>query len=307
MANETDVIAELRAFTRFYTVVADVLNESLLHSAFSLTECRVIYELAQRERPTAADLARDLKLDPAFLSRILRRLKGAGLVLTGPSEHDGRQRILTLSEAGRAAFAELDAASQSQAGELLAPLAGSERASLLRALATVRSLLDRSGAGSAPFIIRDHRPGDIGWIVHRHGVIYHEEYGWDEGFEALVAEIAGRFLAEHDPRREHCWVAERHGEVVGSVFLVDAGDGVAKLRLLYVEASARGLGVGRALVRQCLSFARQCGYRRMTLWTNDVLTAARRIYETEGFQLVESAAHHSFGKDLVGETWQREL
>lgn len=307
MLDEAQAIAELRAFTRFYTVLADVLDEGLLQSVFSLAECRVLYELAHREGPTAADLARDLGLDPAYLSRILRKLKGARLLVTGPSASDGRQRILALTEAGCAAFGELDAASQRQARDLLAPLTVGERAALIRALGTVRSILDRSCADAAPFIIRDTRLGDIGWIIHRHGVIYHEEFGWDESFEALVAEIAGRFLAGHDPRREHCWVAERHGEVVGSVFLVDAGDGVAKLRLLYVEATARGLGVGRALVHQCLSFARQCGYRRMTLWTNDVLTAARRIYETEGFELVERAPHHSFGQDLVGETWQRDL
>lgn len=297
----------LRAFNRFYTALLGALNERLLESAYSLTEARVLYELAQRGRATAAELARDLNIDPAYLSRIVAKFRKAGLVSASQSASDGRARSLALSEDGEAAFAVLDRASSDEVSALIAPLSAPERNTLARAAGTIRSLLGDDTDGREPYLIRSHRPGDLGWVIHRHAVLYAEEYGFDQSFETLVAQVAHDFLASHDPRREHCWMAERHGEPVGSVTVVDGGDGVAKLRLLYVEPSARGLGIGGRLVDECLHFARRAGYRRMTLWTNDILHAAQHIYQARGFELTAEEPHHSFGLDLVGQTWERDL
>ncbi|MFE1601995.1 bifunctional helix-turn-helix transcriptional regulator/GNAT family N-acetyltransferase [Methylobacterium sp. ID0610] len=303
-AHTDDPVAAVRAFNRFYTRQIGLLDEGLHRSAFSLTEARVLYELAHRDGLTASDLGQDLGLDAGYLSRLLKRFAAQGLLLRAPSAEDGRRQVLALTEAGRGAFAPLDAASRREVGAMLDRLPEADRAALVRAMRTVQRLL---GEPPAPIALRPFRPGDTGWIIHRQGRLYAEEYGWDDGFEALVADILAGFAANHDPARERGWVAMRGDEPVGSIFLMRQSDAVAKLRLLYVEAAARGTGTGRRLVETCLAFAREAGYRQVTLWTNDVLVPARRLYEQAGFRLTESAPHRSFGADLVGETWTLDL
>ncbi len=298
--------AALRRFNRFYTRQIGVLNEGLLLSAFSLTEARVLYELAHREQPSASELSVELGLDAGYLSRILRSLERRGLLAREPSADDGRRRHLALTRKGRAAFAKLDARSQEEVRGILARLSDPEQGRLLEAMQTIERLLGAPGPGPA-YILRPPQPGDMGWVVHRHGVLYAQEYGWDEQFEALVASIVAEFIRTHDPKRERCWIAERDGEAVGSVFLVKHTESVAKLRLLLVEPSARGLGIGGRLVGECVRTARRLGYRKLTLWTQQTLEAARRIYQQAGFRLVGSEPHHSFGHDLIGETWELEL
>jgi DNA-binding MarR family transcriptional regulator/N-acetylglutamate synthase-like GNAT family acetyltransferase len=299
-------VAAVRRFNRFYTQKIGVLNEGLLRSPFSLAEARMLYELAHRERPTAAELCRDLGLDPGYLSRILRGFARRGLIRRARAAADRRQRLLSLTAKGRAAFAPLDKRSRREIGALLDGLSGDGQARLVGAMRTVEDILG-GRADAAPCRLRPHRPGDMGWVVHRHGALYAQDYGWDERFEALVAEIVAKFIKTFDATRERCWIAERDGEIVGSVFLVRRLRTVAKLRLLLVEPSARGLGLGSRLVEECLRFARQAGYRKVTLWTNDILHAARHIYERAGFRKVASETHHSFGHDLVGETWELTL
>ena len=305
-AGQETRIADIRAFNRFYTRLLGALNEGLLRSPYSLPESRLIYELGSRGRTTAADLAADLGMDPGYLSRLLRKLRDAGLVESIADPVDGRARTLTLTPDGLAAYRSLDEASREEVGGLIAPLRVRESEALLEAMRTIRRLLDPA-APCGPIVIRPYRVGEIGHIVSRHGVLYHEEHGWDGAFEGFVAEIAGAFARAHDPAREGCWVAERDGAFLGSVFVMDAGEGVAKLRMLYVEPAARGLGVGRKLVDHAMAFARAAGYRRMTLWTNDILHSARRIYEAAGFRLVAEDRHISFGQDLVGQNWDLEL
>jgi DNA-binding MarR family transcriptional regulator/GNAT superfamily N-acetyltransferase len=300
-------IDAVRRFTRFYTRRIGVLHEGLLGSPFSLAEGRVIYELAQREGATAAELGKDLGLDAGYLSRILRGFEAKGLTARRPSTSDGRQALLSLTPAGREAFAAMDARSREEVAGLLAPLADTDRAKLVDALRTVEGLVAPDPARRAAFVLRPHQPGDMGWVVHRQGLLYHREYGWDEAFEVLVAEICAAFVKAFDPARERCWIAESEGGIVGSVFLVRQSDEVAKLRLLYVEPKARGMGLGRRLVRECIRFARHKGYRTLTLWTNDILHAARAIYVAEGFRLVAEERHHSFGHDLVGQNWDLDL
>ena len=300
-------IAAIRRFNRFYTQRIGVLREGLHESPFSLAEARVLYELAHRPPVTASALANDLALDPGYLSRILRRFAAQGLIERSRSEADGRQSFITLTTSGRDAFAPLDHASRDEIGTLLAPLAEPEQRRLVAATQSIEALLAERAPLPEPYLLRPHRPGDMGWVVHRHGALYAEEYGWDERFEALVAEVVAAFINNFDPKRERCWIAEREGAVVGSVFLVRKSDEIAKLRLLYVEPTARGLGIGRRLVEECIRFARSAGYRRITLWTNSCLLAARGIYERAGFALVASEPHRSFGHDLVGETWERDL
>jgi DNA-binding MarR family transcriptional regulator/N-acetylglutamate synthase-like GNAT family acetyltransferase len=300
-------VAAVRRFNRFYTQRIGVLEEGLLESSFSLAEARVLYELAQRETPTAREIGRTLGLDPGYLSRILRRFEKAGLVEKERSAGDGRQFLLRLSDAGRQAFAHLDARSATEIGVLLEPLSAPARRRLLAAMTTVSDLLGAAPATPEPFLLRPHRPGDMGWIVHRHAVLYAEAYGWDESFEQLVAEIAAEFLKCYDPKKERCWIAEREGGIVGSVALVRQSETVAKLRLLLVEPEARGLGLGRRLVEECLRFARQAGYRQVTLWTQSILTPARRLYESVGFRLVGQEPRRAFGHDLVSETWEMTL
>lgn len=301
-------IEAVRRFSRFYTKRIGILEESLLGSGLTLSEGRVIFELGRRGEWTAGGIATEFTLDPGYVSRLLGGLEKRRLIARRPSEADGRQAILSLTAEGRERYAFLDGRSRDDIGALLAALAPPDRQRLLSAMAAIETLMGDGPAPRVPYIIRPHRPGDIGWVVSRHGALYAEEYGWDETFEGLVAEIAGSFLKSFDARRERCWIAERAGEIVGSVFLVKGPEErTAKLRLLYVEPSARGLGIGARLVEECRLFARAAGYRRIELWTNSVLASARRIYEAAGYRLVKSEPHHNFGQDLVGETWQLDL
>jgi DNA-binding MarR family transcriptional regulator/GNAT superfamily N-acetyltransferase len=284
------------------------LREGYLESPFSLTEVRVLYELARREETTtASELGEELGLDAGYLSRILRGFEKHGLIHKRPSEADGRRRLLRLTERGREAFAPLDARSRGEIGAMLGgmSIAGQER--LVKAMRTIERLLSGRPDPVIPYLLRPHQPGDMGWVVHRHGILYAREYGWDEHFEALVAEIVAKFIKQYDPRLERCWIAERDDEIVGCVFIVRESEEIAKLRLLLVEPEARGLGIGSRLVEECIRFAQQAGYLKIRLWTNDVLNSARRIYEAMGFQLVHEKPHRSFGHDLVGQTWELML
>jgi DNA-binding MarR family transcriptional regulator/GNAT superfamily N-acetyltransferase len=301
-------VAIVRRFSRFYTRKIGVLHEGLLGSPLSLAEGRVIWELAQRERTTASELAAELGLDTGYLSRILGSFEKRGLIDRRPSEHDGRQNIIALTVPGRALYAEIDAGSRDAVATMLGALDGADQARLVAALETAERLLGHRGQPAGPcYMLRPHQPGDIGWIIHRHGVLYAEEYGLDQTFEALVAQIAAGFIENFDAARERCWIAERQDAVAGAVLLVKDSDEVAKLRLLYVEPAARGLGIGSRLVAECIRFARQARYRKITLWTNDVLVAARRIYQAAGFCLVREEPHRSFGRDLVGQYWELPL
>jgi DNA-binding MarR family transcriptional regulator/GNAT superfamily N-acetyltransferase len=298
-------VAAMRGFNRFYTRRIGVLRQGLLDSEFSLTEARVLYELAHRDRLTATELGRDLGLDPGYLSRILRLFQQRGLLRKEPAPNDGRQSLLSLTAEGRQAQAVLEERSNQEVAATLDALGEGEQARLLRAMRSIEDLL--GGRPPAPYLLRTHQPGDLGWIVQRNAELYAREYGWDGTYEALVAEIVAKFIREFDPARERCWVAERDGERLGSVMLVRRTDTEAQLRLLLVEPAARGQGVGRRLVEECIRYARQCGYKTMMLWTNDVLVSARRIYQAAGFELAGEEQHHSFGKDLVGQTWQLRL
>ena len=305
-----DAVAQVRCFNRFYTRLVGALDEGHLHSSFSLAETRVLYELAHADRRTATELGRDLRLDPGYLSRMLRGFERRGLVERVRSASDGRRSHLQLTRKGRSTFDDLDARASEAVAQLLEPLADGQRRQLLTSIRTIESLLGAtSPPPQAPFVLRPHRPGDMGWVVHRQAVLYGQEYGWDERYEALISRIVADFIERFDPRRERCWIAEREGEIVGSVFLIKhpERDGVAQLRMLYVERSARGLGIGRRLVEECTQFARQTGYKTITLWTNSVLTSARKIYEAEGYQLVHEEPHSRFGHGLVGQTWELEL
>lgn len=301
-------VAAVRRFSRFYTRQIGLLHEGFLTSGLSLTEGRVIYELGQRRAWHAAALAAELELDAGYLSRLLKGFEEKDWIERRPSETDGRQSVIYLTEAGHAVFAEIDGRSRAEVSAMLTRLPEADQGRLVQALATAERLLDgRRAEQPATIVLRPPRAGDMGWVVHRHGVLYAQEYGWDETFEALVAEIVAGFIRNFDAKRERCWIAEQDGGVVGAVFLVRDSDEVAKLRLLYVEPAARGAGIGRRLVEECVRFARETGYRRVTLWTNDVLTAARRIYQAAGFRLVKAEPHHNFGHDLVGENWELAL
>ncbi|WNG53853.1 MarR family transcriptional regulator [Archangium gephyra] len=300
-------VEAVRHFNRFYTQKIGVLREGLLESPFSLTEVRVLYELAHREEPTATELGQELGLDAGYLSRILSRFEKKGLVHKKPSTSDGRRSLLQLTRQGREALAPLDARSSAEVSRMIAGLPPAAQRQLVEAMHTIEGLLGDKAAPKAPYLLRPHQPGDMGWIVHRHGVLYSREYGWDERFEALVASIVAEFIQKLDPKRERCWVAEKDGELVGSVFLAQKSKTVAKLRLLLVEPSARGLGIGSRLVDECVRFARQAGYRKVTLWTNSVLLAARHLYAAAGFQLVHSEPDPLFGEGQVSETWELAL
>jgi DNA-binding MarR family transcriptional regulator/N-acetylglutamate synthase-like GNAT family acetyltransferase len=297
----------VRSFNRFYTRQIGVLDEHLLKSAFSLAEARIIYELAQHENATATELGSELGLDAGYLSRLLADFKKRGLIARKPSETDGRQSLLWLTEKGQKAFAELNAHSHNQIEAMLGRLSSSDQSRLIEAMRAIEGLLGARTEQKVPFIIRPHQPGDMGWITHRHGVLYNEEYGWDEHFEALVSEIVAKFIQNYDSKRERCWIAERNGEIVGSIFLVKKSKTVAQLRLLLVEPSARGMGIGKRLVNECVRFARQTGYKKIILWTQSVLGAARHVYQEAGFQLVHEGPHHSFGHDLVEQIWELKL
>lgn len=301
------LVDAVRRFNRFYTAAIGTLDEGLLKSPLSLAEARLLYEIANSEPAIAAEIAARLQLDMGYVSRILQRFEDRGLIRRKPSRADGRQNIITLSAAGRREFARLDQRSNEQVAAMLAPLGPEKQRTLQQSMTAIESIFAaEESSKKRPFLLRAHRPGDMGWIVHRHGALYAREYGWDERFEALVARITADFIEHYDAKLERCWIAERDGEFVGCVFLVRdrEQEGTAKLRLLLVEPSARGMGVGRELVRQCTQFARQAGYARLVLWTNSVLSSARRIYEHEGFRLIEEEEHQSFGVKLVGQYWE---
>lgn len=306
----------VRRFNRFYTRQIGVLNRGYLDSPFSLTQVRVLYELAHREQTTASELAADLGLDEGYLSRVLRRFHARGLIGKKAAERDGRQSVLWLTAQGRKVIGPLEVRARRQIGAILKPLTADEQTRLVSAMGTIEGLLDardqpltggRLDRRRTGYVLRSPRPGDMGWVVHRHGALYAQEYGWNQEFEALVAGIVSTFVERFDPARERCWIAERDGQMLGCVFLVRKSNTVAKLRLLLVEPAARGLGLGSRLVDECIRFAREAGYRTMTLWTNSILHAARRIYQRAGFRLVHKESHHSFGHDLVSETWELTL
>jgi DNA-binding MarR family transcriptional regulator/N-acetylglutamate synthase-like GNAT family acetyltransferase len=302
-----DRVRAVRRFNRFYTKRLGLLQQGMVGSPFSLAEGRVLYELAHRDRPTASDVGKALDLDAGYLSRLLRGFGRRGLVAASASATDRRQRHLQLTASGRRASEKLDDGSQKAVGTLLRRLSAADQRRLVGAVQTIETLLGDAEPGRVPYILRPPEPGDMGWVVQRHGSLYAEEYGYDRHFEGLVASIVSRFVAEFDSARERCWIAERDGETVGSVFLVRKSEHVAKLRLLIVDPAARGLGIGARLVAECVKFARQSGYRKITLWTHRQLNAARHLYREAGFQLVHKQPVHSFGLDLVDETWDLHL
>jgi len=302
-----EIVDAVRAFNRFYTRHIGLLHKSYLESAFSLTEARVLYELAHRDGPSATELTRDLDLDAGYLSRMLLGFKKRGLIGRRASDDDGRQSHISLTAKGRKAFLPLEAKSRKKIAAMLDPVTPEDRDRLANAMGCIQTVLSEEKPDRAPYVLRPHRPGDMGWVIHRHGVLYAREYGYDETFEALVAEIAAKFIQNFDYKRERCWIAERDGDNLGSVFLVQQSADVAKLRLLLVEPSARGLGIGKRLVEECVTFARDVGYKKIMLWTQSELVAARGIYEKAGFKLVAEEPHHSFGHDLVAGTWELKL
>jgi DNA-binding MarR family transcriptional regulator/GNAT superfamily N-acetyltransferase len=301
----------VRHFNRFYTHRIGALGAAHLGSEFSLTEVRVLYELAHGERTTASGIAAALEIDRGYLSRMLRAFKRRGLITTRRDAADRRHTHLALTAAGRKAFAPLDRKARDEVVQMLAPLSDSRQRRVVSAMATIRGSLEPrlrpARQIEEPYTLRSHRPGDMGWIVHRHGALYQAEYGYDERFEALVARVVADFIEHLDPARERCWIAERNGETVGSVFVVAKSKHVAKLRLLLVEPSARGLGIGKRLVDEVVQFARGAGYRKVVLWTQSELTAARRIYHAAGFRRVREESHRSFGTPAVAEVWELEL
>jgi DNA-binding MarR family transcriptional regulator/GNAT superfamily N-acetyltransferase len=303
-------VADVRRFNRFYTRQIGVLQEGLLSSPFSLTEVRLMYEIAHRKNLTAVELCRELGLDAGYMSRILKAFERRGLVKRKRSGKDGRRSLLALTAQGWKTFRPLDARSNRQVATMLERLSNPRRKLLVEAMHTIESTVNPQSQrdDTASYVLRPHRPGDMGWVVHRHGALYWKEYGYDERFEAVVAKIVGQFVERFDPRREHCWMAEKDGEIVGSVFLVAKSKTVAKLRLLLVEPSARGFGIGRRLVAECIQFAREAGYRKMMLWTQSELGAARHLYQEAGFTLSARQRHRSWGrKNLVSETWALKL
>jgi DNA-binding MarR family transcriptional regulator/GNAT superfamily N-acetyltransferase len=302
-----EVISAIRKFNRFYTKQIGVLDAGFLDSPYSLTEVRILYELASGNSTTATALAKNLALDLGYVSRIISTFTKNGLVTKRRSAADGRETHLTLSAKGRTVFRDLDRRQQQQVEKMVTPLSPESRGVLLGSLDTVETILGAPDtAGSVT--LRQHRPGDMGWIIHRQAVLYHQEYGWNEEYEAIVCEILARFIRKFDAKCERAWIAERNGQIVGSIFCVRRSPTTAQLRLLYVEPSARGLGIGAMLVKECVEFARSRGYRRIVLWTQSILHSARRIYEAAGFRLVEEEHHSSFGDDnLVAQTWELSL
>jgi DNA-binding MarR family transcriptional regulator/GNAT superfamily N-acetyltransferase len=300
-------VEAVRRFSRFYTRHIGVLHEGYNGSEFSLTEARVIYELAHREAATASELVKYLGLDAGYLSRLLKSFQERGLVQRQTSDLDARQYLLSLTELGQQRFAALNARSRSDMAQMLSSLTPRQQQRLINAMSEIETLLSAEPERSAPYILRPHQPGDIGWAVQKHGELYAREFGWDESFEALAAEVGAKFLRDFDQKKERAWIAEKDGENVGFVMLIRQSDEVAKLRMLLVDPKARGLGLGKRLVEECIRFARQRGYRKLTLWTNDVLVTAIHIYKQCGFRLVGEERHHSFGHELVGQTWELDL
>jgi DNA-binding MarR family transcriptional regulator/GNAT superfamily N-acetyltransferase len=300
-------VAAVRAFNRFYTRRLGVLDQQLLKNPFSLSEARVLYELANRENPIAKEIGLELGLAPGYLSRIIQDFDDNGLVTREPLPADRRQNRLGLTAKGRQAFTKLDRSSHDDVATMLAALPQGHDERLIGAMALIERLLGKASASPPPAVLRGPRPGDIGWVVQSHGSLYASEYGFDSTFESLVAEIAAKFLISFDAARERCWIADLDGSQVGSVFLVRHTDDIAKLRLLLVDPAGRGQGLGRRLIAECIGFAQACGYRKITLWTQSILVAARRLYQEAGFVLVASEPHRRFGQSLIGETWEREL
>lgn len=302
-------VRAVRQFNRFYTARIGA-RDPYLGGDMSLTDVRVLYELAHREKPVASEIGKALGLDAGYLSRILRRFDTAGWLARQPHPDDARQQLLALTDAGHAAFAPLQQKSRDEAGALLAPLTPAERQQVVEAMHTVQGLLDPERAAPAKAttaILRDPAPGDIGWVVQQHGELYAREYGWNSAFEALVADLAAQFLRKFQPKWERCWIAELNGERVGAVFVVRKSATTARLRMLILAPQARGLGLGTKLTDECIAFARRKGYRKMVLWTNSCLTAARGIYAARGFKLTKSEPYEGFGQQLVGETWELKL
>jgi DNA-binding MarR family transcriptional regulator/GNAT superfamily N-acetyltransferase len=300
-------VAAVRHFNRFYTRQIGVLTRNFLGSTFSLAEGRVLYELTHRDQPIASEVGAALGLDPGYVSRILRAFKKSGLIDTRRSPRDARETLLSLTQRGKKAIAMLDSRSNKEVSTRLQHIPESEKHRLVGAMSTIEHILAPPAAKQAPYLLRPHQVGDMGWVVHRQGLLYAQEYGWDERYEALAAKIVAEFIANYDPKLERCWIAERDGEIVGSVFLVKSSKSIAKLRLLFVEPTARGLGIGARLVSECVRFARQAGYKKITLWTQSNLAAARHIYKRAGFHLAGKKRHQSFGHDLVAETWDLKL
>ncbi|KQV82090.1 helix-turn-helix domain-containing GNAT family N-acetyltransferase [Rhizobium sp. Root1220] len=300
------LINSARDFNRFYTNFLGVLNKAYLNTPFTLTDARVLFEVGSRGRVSAVALAKDLQLDPAYLSRILKRFRSDSLIETKADPTDLRSQVITVTDEGGRQFEELGRRSNAQLAERFQRLSDAEQRHVVSAMNTIRARLDPE-VKSAPAIIRAHRPGDIGWIIQSQSKAYTEEYGWDMRFEGLVAEVAGRFLTNFDAAKECCWMAESGGINIGSVLIADGGDGIAKLRLLYVDKAARGLGLGRTLVDECIHFAEAKGYRQISLWTNDILHAARAIYIGRGFRLVSEERHRMFGPEENGQTWVLDI
>jgi DNA-binding MarR family transcriptional regulator/GNAT superfamily N-acetyltransferase len=312
LAVSDERIQSMRRFNRFYTRQIGLLDEGLLNSPLSLTEVRTLYELAHREQPTAVELCQDLGLDAGYLSRILRKFERQRWIKRKASPKDARQSLLTLTKKGGEAFRPLNARSTEQVRSIMDKLSSTQQADLVRAMQTIESILapgrETTQGGKRSYILRQHKPGDMGWVVYRHGVLYSQEYGYDERFEALVAGIVAEFVENYNPARERCWIAESDGQIVGSIFLVEKSKAVSKLRLLLVEPSARGMGIGKRLVDECIRFARKAGYKTMMLWTQSELPAARKIYQHAGFQLGGEEPHDSWGRNnLVAETWKLKL
>jgi DNA-binding MarR family transcriptional regulator len=300
-------VAAVRRFNRFYTRTLGILPEGHLHTTFSLAEVRVLYEIAHRESPTAREIGADLGLDRGYLSRMLRRLETAELLKRTRSSSDGRESFLSLTSRGRSTFGSLDRSARAEVASVLEKLDPARQRRLTDAMSSIEQLLSPDRATEQVVTLRNPKPGDLGWVVDRHGALYAEEYGWNAEFEGLVAKIVGDFALHFDPKRERCWIAQLGGKRAGSIFLVKKSARVAKLRLLLVEPAARGFGVGNRLVDECIAFAREAGYRKITLWTQSILAAAHHIYVRAGFHLVERRPHRSFGASLIGETWELEL
>ena len=302
-------IAAFRRFNRLYTRFIGTLQEGLLDTPYTLGEARLLYELATRPSPKASEIALALGLDPGYLSRLLAGFQRAGLLRRKASAEDGRAAVIALTPRGRAVFRKLNNLSDLQAHAILAPLPYPDRSRLISSMHAIEDILEAPDRPRPPFVLRPHRIGDMGWVISREGTLYAEEYGWDQSFEALVARIVADFLANFDPVRERCWIADADGCSMGHIFLVRHPDrpGTARLRLLLVEPGARGMGLGHTLVNECIRFARTAGYKKITLWTQSILVAAHRIYQAAGFRLVKEEPHFSFGRNLIGQTWELAL
>ncbi len=302
-----DSVDEIRRFNRFYTKRIGLLNRGILKTRFPLTQARVIFELAQHEQSTASDLTNELDIDPGYLSRILASFEKDGLIRKVQSESDNRQWFLKLTSKGKRSFSVLNNRSRQEVGALLQSLSGDDQYRLLSAIHTMEEVLGARPKPITSYLLRPHRPGDIGWITQRHGVLYSEEYGFDETFEALVAEILARFIQNYDHKRERIWIAEQDGERVGSVMIAHTGNKVAQLRLFLVEPKVRGKGIGKRLIDECIDFSKRSRYRKIKLWTQSTLLAARHLYSKAGFERTEQKPHTSFGHDLIAEVWELKL